>query len=167
MAEGFKGKMGMENGNGVWKGVRNGIGKGCGTELGRMVSGIGLREGTRLVRVGGVEGLEKVRSVSKLRSREPGGFFISAFVTSPSDEVLELASASFVDLGIKDFADFKLEFAVNFDRRRRSWDATRDFTGSVELEHGDVEHGVNSTHGVRESESPGLGTDLADDFVRT
>ena len=30
-----------------------------------------------------------------------------------------------------------------------------------------MEHGVNRTHGVRESESPGLGTDLADDFVRT
>ena len=119
MAEGFKGKMGMENGNGVWKGVRNGIGKGCGTELGRMVSGIGLREGTRLVRIGGVEGLEKVRSVSELRSGEPGGFFISAFITSPANKVKEFALAAFVDLGVKDFTDLILEFAFNLDRGRR------------------------------------------------
>ena len=103
----------------------------------------GLVGGTRLVRVGAVEGVKEIGSVGEFGGGEPGGFFISAFVASPSDEVLELASASFVDLGIKDFADFKLEFAVNFDRRRRSWDATRDFTGSVELEHGDVEDGVD------------------------
>ena len=129
MAEGFKGKMGMENGNGVWKGVRNGIGKGCGTELGRMVSGIGLREGTRLVRIGGVEGLEKVRSVSELRSGEPGGFFISAFITSPANKVKEFALAMFVDFGVKDFTDLILEFAFNLDRRRRRWNMIRNGAG--------------------------------------
>ena len=76
MAEGFKEKMGMENGSGVGKG-RNGVGE----------NGMWLGEGTRLVRIGGVEGLEKVRSVSELRSGEPGGFFISAFIAHPFDEV--------------------------------------------------------------------------------
>ena len=88
---------------------RNGVGE----------NGMWLGEGTRLVRIGGVEGLEKVRSVSELRSGEPGGFFISAFITSPANKVKEFALAAFVDLGVKDFTDLILEFAFNLDRRRR------------------------------------------------
>ena len=92
--------------------------------LGRGRNGVGengmwLGEGTRLVRIGGVEGLEKVRSVSELRSGEPGGFFISAFITSPANKVKEFALATFVDFGVKDFTDLILEFAFNLDRRRR------------------------------------------------
>ena len=105
---GVQGKMGMENGSGVGKG-RNGVGE----------NGMWLGEGTRLVRIGGVEGLEKVRSVSELRSGEPGGFFISAFITSPANKVKEFALATFVDFGVKDFTDLILEFTFNLDRRRR------------------------------------------------
>ena len=120
--------MGVGSGGDGWRrvtrekqgwGAEMEFGKECGAELGRMVSGIGLREGTRLVRIGGVEGLEKVRSVSELRSGEPGGFFISAFITSPANKVKEFALAAFVDLGVKDFTDLILEFAFNLDRRRR------------------------------------------------
>ena len=78
-----------------------------------------LSEGTRLVRISGVEGLKKVRSVSKLRSGEPGGFFISTFITSPADKVKEFALAAFVDLGVKDFTDLILEFAFDLNWRRR------------------------------------------------
>ena len=78
-----------------------------------------LSEETRLVRISGVEGLKKVRSISKLRSGEPGGFFISAFITSPANKVKEFALATFVDFGVKDFTDLILEFAFNLDRRRR------------------------------------------------
>ena len=66
-----------------------------------------------------MEGLEKVQSVSKLRSREPGGFFIGAFITSPANKVKEFALVVFVDLGVKDFPNLILEFAFNLNRRRR------------------------------------------------
>ena len=108
MAEGFKGKWGWRTEVELERG-RNGVGE----------NGMWLGEGTRLVRIGGVEGLEKVRSVSELRSREPGGFFISAFITIPANKVKEFALAAFVDLGVKDFTDLILEFAFNLDRRRR------------------------------------------------
>ena len=91
-------------------------------ERGRNVvgeNGMWLGEGTRLVRIGGVEGLEKVRSISELQSREPGGFFIGAFITSPANKVKEFALAAFVDLGVKDFTNLILEFAFNLNRRRR------------------------------------------------
>ena len=71
------------------------------------------------MRISGMEGLKKVRSVSKLRSGEPGGFFIGAFITSPANKVKEFAFAAFVDLGVKDFTDLILEFAFNLDWRRR------------------------------------------------
>ena len=66
-----------------------------------------------------MEGLKKVRSISKLRGGEPGGFFISTFITSPADKVKEFALAVFVDLGVEDFTDFILKFALDLDRRRR------------------------------------------------
>ena len=106
---GIQGKNG--DGERMWslERGRNGVGE----------NGMWLGEGTRLVRVGGVEGLEKVRSVSELRSREPGGFFIGAFITSPANKVKEFALAAFVDLGVKDFTDLILEFAFNLNWRRR------------------------------------------------
>ena len=63
--------------------------------------------------------MEEVRGVSELLSGEPGGFFISTFITSPADKVREFALAVFVDLGVEDFTDFILKFALDLDRRRR------------------------------------------------
>ena len=103
-----------------------------------------LGEGTRLVRVGGVEGLEKVRSVSELRSREPGGFFIGAFITSPANKVKEFALAAFVDLGVDDLGDLVLHISVDFHRRWRRCYATWDRTRQVRFQHGDMINRMNS-----------------------
>ena len=56
-------------------------------------------------------------SISELIGIDPRGFFISAFITCPSDKILKLAMTSVVNLGIKDVGDF--EFGLVFDNERR------------------------------------------------
>jgi len=49
--------------------------------------------------------------MSKLRSKDPGGFFISALIPCPMDEIQQLAGTmSVVNLGVKDFGDLKFQF---------------------------------------------------------
>ena len=54
--------------------------------------------------------------VPELIGIDPRGFFISAFVTCPSDKILKLATTSVFNLGIKDVRDF--EFRLVFDNER-------------------------------------------------
>ena len=58
--------------------------------------------------------------------RDPRGFFFSSFISSPFDEVLQLAFVSSVELGVEDFGDLVFGFAVDVDRRQRWLDAVGD-----------------------------------------
>ena len=49
----------------------------------------------------------------------PQGFFFGSFVSSPLDEVLQLAFVSSVELGVEDFRDLVFMFAIDVDRRPR------------------------------------------------
>ena len=64
--------------------------------------------------------LNKFRSMIKFGSKDPCGFFISAFIASPSYEVQQFACfPPVVYLGVENLGDFKLGFTVNNDRRWR------------------------------------------------
>ena len=56
----------------------------------------------------------------------PRGFFFGSFISSPLDEVLQLAFVSSVELGVEDFGDLVFWFAVDVDRRRRWLNVVRD-----------------------------------------
>ena len=56
----------------------------------------------------------------------PQGFFFGSFVSSPLDEVLQLAFVLLVELGVKDLGDLVFWFAVDVDWRRRWLNAVGD-----------------------------------------
>ena len=58
--------------------------------------------------------------------RDPQGFFFSSFISSPFDEVLQLAFVLSVKLGVKDFRDLIFRFTVDVDQRRRWLDVVGD-----------------------------------------
>ena len=68
------------------------------------VPDVGLRGGLwpGFVRIGLVEVGDKFGSVRELSCREPRGFLIRTFIIGPLNQVLELAFAPFVYLGIED-----------------------------------------------------------------
>lgn len=76
-----------------------------------------------------MEGVDEIRGVTELRGGEPGGFFVGAFVTRPTNEIEEFALATFVDLGVEDFANLVLEVSVDFDRRWRRFDTAGNGAG--------------------------------------
>ena len=54
--------------------------------------------------------------VSELCGKDPGGLLVSAFVASPVDQIEKLTGLmSPVNLGVKDFGDLVLQFAVNLN----------------------------------------------------
>jgi len=67
----------------------------------------------RLGWVGQVKVCNKFSSISKLIGIDPRGFFVSAFIASPSDKVLKFVVRSVVNLGIKDVGN--LEFGLVFN----------------------------------------------------
>ena len=69
---------------------------------------------------------DSLRSVFEFRGGNPRGFFFGSFVSSPLDEVLQLAFVSSVELGVEDFGDLVFGFAVDVDRRWRWLDAVGD-----------------------------------------
>ena len=73
-----------------------------------------------------VEVGDSFRSVFKFHGGNPQGFFFGSFVSSPLDEVLQLAFVSSVELGVEDLGDLVFWFAVNVDRRRRWLNAVGD-----------------------------------------
>ena len=89
---------------------------------------------------------DEFRSVGEFRCRQPGGFFICTFITHPLNQVLELAFASFVYLGVKDRGYFIFWFSVNDDWRVGNRVPTREGIWSCGFDHGDVENWVDRTH---------------------
>ena len=87
--------------------------------------------------------------IAEFRSKDPGGFFVSAFITGPTDQIQGFAAAPTVDLGVENFGDFVLRLSIHKDRRWRRLDAPGDGVRSCGLELGDMEDGVDGAHGVR------------------
>ena len=100
------------------------------------------------VRIGLVEVGDQFRSVRELRCWKPRGFFIHTFVTGPLNQVLELAFALFVYLGVKDRKYFIFWFPINDDWR--VWDRVpiRDGVRSCGFDYGDVENWVDRMHAL-------------------
>ena len=102
--------------------------------------------------VSGMKVRDNLGSVSEFGSENPCGFFVSAFVACPTDQIKDVTvSTTFVYLGIKDFQYFVLGFTVNFDWRWRQLDSIWDRVRSRRFEHRDMEDRVNCTHAVRKS----------------
>ena len=66
-----------------------------------------------------VEVRDSFRSIFEFCGRDPQGFFFSSFISSPLDEVLQLAFVLLVKLGVKDFGDLIFRFAIDVDQRQR------------------------------------------------
>ena len=60
--------------------------------------------------------------ISKFRGQDPGSLLIGTFIASPLDQVLKLAFASLVYLGVKNFRDLKLQFSIDDNRWRQNID---------------------------------------------
>ena len=84
-----------------------------------------------------------------------------------SHELLTLVNSLIVDFGVEDLGDFEFRFALNEDQRWRRLDTVLDSVRSCGFEHRDMKNWVYSFHGVRESESEGVGSWLHDDFKRS
>ena len=100
----------------------------------------------RFVRIGLVEVGDEFGSVRELRCWEPRGFLICTFITGPLNQVLVLAFAPFVYLGIEDQGYFVFWFSINDDRRVRNGVLTREGIRSCGLDHGDMENWVDRRH---------------------
>ena len=62
----------------------------------------------------------------EFHGRGPCGFFFSSFISSPLDEVLQLAFVLSVELGDEEFRDLVFRFAIDIDRRQKWLDAVGD-----------------------------------------
>ena len=69
---------------------------------------------------------DSFRSVFEFCGGNPQGFFFGSFVSSPLDEVLQLAFVSSVELGVEDLGDLIFWFAMDVDRGWRWLDAVGD-----------------------------------------
>ena len=74
--------------------------------------------------------------------------FLHLFLGTQLNQVLELAFASFVYLGVKDRGYFICWFPINDDRRVRDRVPTREGIQSCRLDHGDMENRVDKTHAL-------------------
>jgi hypothetical protein len=72
-----------------------------------------------------------------------------------------------VNLGVKDFRNFKFQFSIDFDWRRRRLDMVRNGVWSCDFELGNMEDRMYSAHGVQKMEGEGLATNFGDDLERT
>ena len=73
-----------------------------------------------------VEVKDSFRSMFKFCGRDPQGFFFYSFISSPLDEVLQLAFVSLVKLGVEDFGDLIFRFTIDIDWRQRWLDLVWD-----------------------------------------
>ena len=101
---------------------------------------LGGRPWSGFVGIGLVEVGDEFRSVRKFRCRQPRGFFIHTFVTGPLNQVLELAFASYVYLGVKDRGYFIFRFPINDDWRVRNRVLTKEGFQNCRFNHGDMEN---------------------------
>ena len=68
---------------------------------------------------------DSFRSMFEFCGGDPQGFF-SSFISSPFDEVLQLAFVLLAELGVEDFGDLIFRFTVDIDQRWRWLDAVGD-----------------------------------------
>ena len=73
-----------------------------------------------------VEVGDSFRSMFKFCGRDPQGFFFSSFISSPLDEVLQLAFISLVKLGVENFGDLIFRFTIDVDWGWRLLDVVWD-----------------------------------------
>ena len=66
-----------------------------------------------------MELLNELQGVLQVISTYPGEFFVGSFITCPTDIVADGNSTTPIRFGVKDFTDFKFEFSLHFNRRRR------------------------------------------------
>ena len=62
---------------------------------------------------------DSFRSVFEFRGGNPRGFFFGSFVSSPLDEVLQLAFVLSVKLGVENLRDLVFGFTVDVDWGQR------------------------------------------------
>ena len=102
---------------------------------------------------------DEFRGMIKFSGKKPQSFFISTCVTSPADEVEELAvTPSPINFRVKDFLNFIFNFSVDLDWRWRRlnsiWNGA--WVGEFKLE--DMEDRVYRFHSVGELEHEGMST---------
>ena len=99
--------------------------------------------------------------VVKLHGKEPRSFFVSTSISIPADKVEELAvTPSPINLRVKDFLNFILDFSVNLNQRWQRLNSIRNSAWVGEFELGHMEDGVHGFHSVGESEHEGMSTRL-------
>ena len=95
----------------------------------------------------------EVFCVFKFSGREPQEFFICVFIAKPTDKVEQPARLASVNFGVKDFSNFILKFTLNVDRRGQRLYMVQNFIWNSGFQHGNMEHRVHTTDGVRKTES--------------
>lgn len=131
-------------------------------------SGKDFVEGTRLVRVAGVEIGNGFVGVLEFDSGDPVELLVGTVVSGPLDVVKERAlPASAVDPRVNNHVDLVLEFAVDFDWRRRIGCPAGDVARNKRFEHRDVVYRMNAAELLRKGERVGLRANLSDDLVRS
>jgi hypothetical protein len=105
-----------------------------------------------------VEFLNNILSMFKVRGSEPLIFFVSSFITHPSNIVVQFARrpASEVVFRVQDVADFVFDFAFNFNGFRRRWLTVGKSIRNGGLDLRDVEYGMEESEFMRESETNGV-----------
>ena len=104
---------------------------------------------------------DKFRRVVKFHGKEPQSFLVSTSVTSPVDQIEELAMMpSPINLRVEDFFNFIFDFSVDLDRRQWRLNSIQNGAWVGEFELGDMEDRMHRLHRVVESECEGMGTRL-------
>jgi len=70
-----------------------------------------------------------------------------------------------VNLGVEDLRDLELQFTIHFDWWQRRLYLVRYGVGYGQFKLGDMEDGVNGTHGICKVEHEREGAYLCDDIV--
>jgi hypothetical protein len=114
--------------------------------------------GTGFSRISLVEFLNNILSMFKVRGSEPLIFFVSSFITHPSNIVVQFARrpASEVVFQVQDVADFVFDFAFNFNGFRRRWLTVGKSIQNRGLDLQDVEYGMEESEFMRELETNGV-----------
>ena len=113
----------------------------------------------RLIRVVQMVPGNKFGGMIEFSGKKPQSFFISTCVTSPVDEVEELAvMPSPINFRVKDFLDFIFNFSVDLDQRQGRLNSVWNSAWMGEFKLGDVEDRVHGFHSVGELECEGMTT---------
>ena len=82
------------------------------------------------MRIRSVKVHKQVQCVSKFRGQYPRSFFVSSFISFPSNQVEQFASSAvFVDFGIQDFGDLEFWFSIDNNGRWRWLNPIRNGIG--------------------------------------